>query len=141
MTKTALILATAGTLALGSIGAPAPAQARVWGWGVGPAVAGGLLAGAVIGGLASSTYGWGPYGYYGGYAPAYAWGAPGWGWGGPVYAWGGPAYYNTYAYDYPAYGYAPRYTYGYRRVFRPAYAFYRGPRFYHRWHHAWYRRW
>ena len=34
---------------------------------VGPGIAGGLIAGAVIGGVASSAYGWGPgYSYYGG---------------------------------------------------------------------------
>jgi hypothetical protein len=33
----------------------------------GDGIASGLLAGAVVGGLASSAYGWGPgYGYYGG---------------------------------------------------------------------------
>jgi hypothetical protein len=83
------------------------------------ALAGGLIAGAVIGGLASSAYAYGPgYGYYGGYAPAY-------------YA---PAYYGGY-YD----GYGPAYYgYPYRRAIRPAFAFYGGPRF---WHHRWHRHW
>ena len=74
MKKTALVLATVAALAVGTVGTTTPAQAR-WGhggWGWGPGIAGGLLAGAVIGGIASSAYGWGPgYGYYGGYAPAY----------------------------------------------------------------------
>jgi Cyclic nucleotide-binding domain len=49
-----------------------------------PGIAGGLIAGALIGGLASNAYGYGPgYGYYGGYAPGY--------YGG--YA---PAYYGGY---------------------------------------------
>jgi hypothetical protein len=58
MKKTALVLATVGALALGTIGTTTPAQAR-WhgGWGWGPGLAGGLLAGAVIGGIASSAYG------------------------------------------------------------------------------------
>jgi hypothetical protein len=142
MRKTALVLATAGALGVASIAAPAPAEAR-GGWGWGGAVAGGLLAGAVIGGIASSAYAWGPgypYGYYGGYPYGYYGGYA------PAYAWGGPAYYGAYAYDdvYTApayttvtYGYAPSY-YRYRRVVRPAYAYYRGPgpRYYvhHRWH-------
>jgi hypothetical protein len=141
MRKTALVLTTVGTLGLTSIAAPAPAEARGWGWGGwgwGGAVAGGLLAGAVIGGIASSAawgpgYGYygGPYGYYGGgYAPAYAWGGP---------AYGGYAYddvYPAYGYSTVTYGYGPSY-YGYRRVVRPAYAYYGGPRvrvFHHRWH-------
>src|SRR6201996_1628063 len=121
MKKTALVLATVGALACGTIGTASPAQAR-WGhggWGWGPGIAGGLLAGAVIGGIASSAYGWGPgYGYYGGYAPAY---------------YGG--YYGPYAYA-PTYAYvAPAYGYRYRRVFRPAHAYYGGPVWHHRGHH------
>ena len=115
MKKTALVLATVGALAVGTIATTTPAQAH-WrgGFGWGPGIAGGLLAGAVIGGIATSAYGWGPYGY--GYAPAY---------------YGG--YYGPYAYA-PAY-HAPAYGYRYHRVFRPAYAYYGGP--YHRWHHRW----
>jgi hypothetical protein len=63
-----------------------------------------LITGAVIGGLASSAYAWGPdYGYYGGYAPSYYDpGCPEPGYG---------AYYNCGAYAVPGYGgYAP---YGY----------------------------
>ena len=72
MKKTALVLATVGALAVGTIGTATPAKAWHGGWGWGPGIAGGLIAGAVIGGIASSAYGWGPgYGYYGGYAPAY----------------------------------------------------------------------
>jgi hypothetical protein len=95
----------------------------------------GLIAGAVIGGLASSAYGYGPgYGYYGGYGyPAY--------YGGYGY----PAYYGGYA---PAYyggystAYAPAYYggYRYRRVVRPAFALYTGPRWHHRHRHH-YRHW
>jgi len=133
MKKTALVLATVSALGMSAVAAPTPAEAR-WrgGFGWGPGIAGGLVAGAVIGGLASSAYGWGPgYGYpgYYGYAPAYYGGYD----YGP-YPWGGysTTYYST--------GYAPAY-YGhrYRRVIRPAYAYYGGsfPRrhFYgHRWH-------
>src|SRR5215470_10766185 len=114
MKKTALVLATVGALAVSAVAAPTPAEAR-WrgGFGVGPALAGGLIAGAVIGGLASSAYAYGPgYGYYDGYAPAYYGG-----YGYDPYPWGGytTTYYST--------GYAPAYD-GYRRVVRPAYAFY-----------------
>jgi len=126
MKKTALVLATAATIGLSAVTAPSPAEAR-GGWGWGGALAGGLIAGAVIGGLASSAYGYGPgYGYYGGYAPAY--------YGG--YA---PAYYGGYSTTYYD-GYAPAYYgYRYRRVVRPAFAYYSGPRYYVR--HRHYRHW
>jgi hypothetical protein len=64
-----------------------------------------LIAGAVIGGVASS-YAWAPgYGYYSGYAPGYGYrGCPEPGYG---------EYYNCGAYAVPGYGgYAPAY-YGY----------------------------
>ena len=87
-------------------------RGRGWGWG-----AGGLLAGAIIGGAIASSA---PYGYYGGgpYYGGYGYG-PGYGYG---YA---PAYYGGYG---PSYGYGgyyagPRY-YGYR-AYRPYY----GPRY------------
>jgi len=134
--KTALVLATVGTLGLSAVAAPTPAEAR-WRGGFGPALAGGLIAGAVFGGLASSAYAYGPgYGYYGypryyggGYAPAY--------YGGYGYPWGGytTTYYST--------GYAPAYYgYAYRRIVRPAYAYYGAPFprrnfHHHRWHHHW----
>src|ERR1043166_5131435 len=57
MKKTALVLATVGALGVSAVAAPTPAEAR-WrgGWGGwGPGLAGGLIAGAVIGGLASSA--------------------------------------------------------------------------------------
>ena len=114
MKKAALALATAATIGVSALVAPSPAQAwRGGGWG--PGLAAGLIGAAVIGGIASSAYAYGPgygyyggpgYGYYGGYAPAY--------YGG--YA---PAYYGGYRSGY--YG-GP----GYRRVIRPAYAYY-GP--------------
>jgi hypothetical protein len=138
MKKTALVLATAGVLGLSAVAAPTPAEAR-WRGGFGPALAGGLIAGAVIGGIASSAYAYGPgYGYYDGY-PGY--------YGG--YA---PAYYGGYGYDpypsggyattYYSTGYAPAYTgYRYRRVVRPAYSYYAGPyprrHFYHHRYHRW----
>jgi hypothetical protein len=137
MKKTALVLATVAALGVSAIAAPAPAEARIRGFA--PAVAGGLIAGAVVGGLASSAYAWGPgYGYDDGYAPVY-------------YRSYAPGYYG-YAYDYDApynwgayttttyYGDAAPayYGYRYRRVVRPAFAYYGGPR----WgHHRWYRGW
>jgi hypothetical protein len=138
MQKTALVLATVGALGLSTVAAPTPAEAHWRGGGFGPALAGGLLAGAVIGGLASSAYAYGPgYGYYrpayyGGYAPAYYGG-----YGYDPYPWGGytTTYYTT--------GYAPAYYgYRYRRVVRPAYAHYGAPFprrhfHHHRWHHRW----
>src|SRR5436305_2676622 len=85
LNKVALALAAAGALGLSATAIPLPAQAQPW---VGPAVVGGLAAGALIG--ASSAYAWGPYGY-GGYTPAYY---------GAGYA---PTYFGSgYAYDYDA---------------------------------------
>lgn len=127
MKKTALVLTTVGVLGLSALAAPTRAEAH-WRGGWGPGIAGGLLAGAVIGGIASSAYAYGPgHGYYGGYAPAY--------YGGYGYPYGGytTTYYST--------GYAPAYYgYRYRRAYRPAFAYYSGPfprrHFYHqRWHH------
>src|SRR2546423_15690370 len=70
MRKAAMALAAAATLGLSTVAAPAPRQARHFGHGFGPALAGGLIAGAVIGGLASSAYAYGPgYCYYGGSPP------------------------------------------------------------------------
>jgi len=153
MMHKALILATAATIGTAAVTAPAPAEARGWGhgWGIGPAVVGGLAAGAVFGGLAAAaSYPYGPYysydydnygynngPYYGSGGPAYV----------PAYSYGeGPAYYGSYAYDngyYPDYGsgvtvsvgVGPSY-YGYRHVVRPAYAYYRGP--YRHFHHHYY---
>ena len=117
MRKAPLALAAAAVLGLTAVTAPSPAEAHWRGGGFFPAVAGGLIAGAVIGGLASNAYAYGPgYGYYGGYPRYY---------GG--YA---PAYYGGY-YDEPYYP-----VVRYRRVVRPAFAYYGGPRFYGpRFHH------
>ena len=120
MKKAVLALATAATIGVTALAAPSPAHAwRGGGWG--PGLAGGLIAGALIGGIASSAYAYGPgYGYYGG---------PGYGdYGG--YA---PAHYGGYRSSYyvPAY-YGPRY----RRVVRPAYAYY-GPRYYRGYRYRW----
>jgi hypothetical protein len=134
MRKTALVLATVGALGVSAVAAPSPAEARWRGGGFGPALAGGLLAGAVIGGIASSAYAWGPgYGYYDGYPGYYGGYAPAYYGGYDPYPWGGytTTYYST--------GYAPAWSsYRYRRVVRPAFAYYSGPfprrHFVHRWH-------
>jgi len=123
MKRTILALATAATVGLTAL-ASSPAEAQWRGGGWGPGIAGGLIGAAVVGGIASSAYGPGPgYGYYGGY--------PGYGYDGyaPVYSGGyAPAYYGGYETSYaPAY-YGPRY----RRVVRPAYAYYGGPRYHQR---------
>jgi hypothetical protein len=136
MKKTVLALATAATIGVSALVAPSPAQAWRGGWG--PGLAAGLIGAAVIGGIASSAYAYGPgygyyggpgYGYYGGYAPAYYGGyAP------AYYNYGyAPAYYGGYGSGYyaPAY-YGP----GYRRVIRPGYAYY-GPRHYRGYRYRW----
>src|SRR6202045_614442 len=75
MKKAALALATAATIGVSALVAPSPAQAwRGGGWGVG--LAAGLIGAAVIGGIASSAYAYGPgYGYYGGPGYGYYGGA------------------------------------------------------------------
>jgi hypothetical protein len=65
MKKAAVVFSAGAVMAMMAVSVPTPAEAR-GGWGWGPGIAGGLLAGALIGGLASSAYGYGPgYGYYG----------------------------------------------------------------------------
>lgn len=95
------MIATAATVGVTAVAAPAPVEARGW---YGPGIAGGLVAGAVIGGIAANAWGYGPrygygpgYGYYG-YAPAYAYV--------PAY----PIVRRTYVYG-PGYygGYGPGY--------------------------------
>jgi hypothetical protein len=124
MRKAPLALAAAAVLGMTAVTAPSPAEAHWRGGGWGPGLAGGLLAGAIIGGIASSAYAYGPgYGYYGG--------------GYPYYGGYAPAYYGGY-YDEPYYP-----VVRYRRVIRPAYAYYGGPRFYgpRYYRGGYYRRW
>jgi hypothetical protein len=109
--KAPFILATAGALLLTGIAMPQPAEA--WRGRFGPGIAGGLVAGAIIGGLAaSSVYAWDPgYAYYGpAYGPVYG---PAYGpvyYGPPYYPRQCPGpgygdYYNCGAYAVPGYGY------------------------------------
>ena len=123
MRKAMMALATLGTVGCTALATTSPAEAHWRGGGWGPGLAAGLIGAAVIGGIASSAYAYGPgYGYYG--YPGY-----GYGYYGGGYA---PAYYGYDGYA-PAYygGYSPVY-YGarYRRVIRPAFAYYGGPRYY-----------
>ena len=70
MKKLALALAASATIAAGTLSAPAPANAGCFGCWVGAGVAGGLVAGAIIGSAARPYYG--PGYYYGpGPAPVY----------------------------------------------------------------------
>src|ERR1700704_5253702 len=103
MKKAVLALATAATVGFTALAAPSPAEAR-WRGGFGPGLAAGLIGAAVIGGLASSAYAYGPGygyydgydgydGYYGGYAPAYYGGYPGY-YGGYTSSYYAPAYYG-----------------------------------------------
>jgi hypothetical protein len=91
MTRLLTILAAGTALAVVSIAAPTTAEARWRGGGVAAGVIGGIAAGAIIAGAASSSY----------YGPGYAY-DPGYAYP-PSYAYEGPAYYGG------GYGY-----YGYR---------------------------
>ena len=96
-----LALATAVTIGMSALTAKSPAEARWrgggWGGGWGPGLSG-LVGAAVIGGIASSAYAYGPgyayyggypsYGYYGGYAPGYYYG----GYASRPYGYGGYGY-------------------------------------------------
>ncbi len=112
MRKLALVVASASTLVFTAVANPCPAHARHYRhhyhhYGYGPGIVGGLIAGALITGIASSVYGYPGYGYWDGYYPGY--------YGGyyPRY-YGGyyPGYYGGYVYR--RHYYAP---YGYRRYY------------------------
>lgn len=106
MRKTLTAVVAAATLATAVIAMPTPADARRGWWG--PALIGGLFAGALIGSAFARPYYGGYGGYYGGY--------------------GYPAYGGYYGYYRPAY-YAPAY---YAPVYRPVYyGGYYGPRAYY----------
>jgi hypothetical protein len=66
MKATMIGVVTAAALALTSVAAPQPAEAR--GGRIAAGVIGGLAAGALIGGALAAPRYYGPYGYYG---PAY----------------------------------------------------------------------
>jgi hypothetical protein len=101
MKKAAVVLSATAVIAMTIVSIPTPVEAR-GGWGWGPGIAGGLIAGALIGGLASSAYGYGPrygyygpgYGYYGGGAPVYYGG-----YGHPYYGGYGNPYYGGYGHN------------------------------------------
>jgi hypothetical protein len=119
MRKAPLALAAAAVVGLTAVAAPSPAKA--WRGGFYPGLAGGLIAGAVIGGIASSAYAYGPGYGYGGYGPYYGGGYYGGGYA-PAYYGGGYAPYGGYS------GYGGYYGGPYvRRVYRPAYAYYGRP--------------
>src|SRR5258705_2774672 len=64
MRKAAVVFSAAAVTVMTAVSIPTPVEAR-GGWGWGPGIAGGLIAGALIGGLASNAYGYRPgYGYY-----------------------------------------------------------------------------
>lgn len=129
MKKAVIMFASVAALAIGTVASPAPAEAR---GGFGPGLAGGLIAGALISGIASNAYGYG-------YGPRYGYGySPGYGYYGGGYA---PVYYGSMYYEGAPVYYGPRYP-RYGRVIRPAYAYYGGPRYYGGWHHhRWHRHW
>ena len=56
MKKAAVVFSAAAVMAMTAVSVPTPVEAR-GGWGWGPGIAGGLIARALIGGLASSAYG------------------------------------------------------------------------------------
>jgi hypothetical protein len=69
MRKTLIALATAATVAVAAVATPTVAEARHFGFG-GPALFGGLVAGALLSGAFAPRY----YGYYPGY---YGYNGPG----------------------------------------------------------------
>ncbi|HKA76035.1 MAG TPA: hypothetical protein VKD19_02895 [Pseudolabrys sp.] len=76
MKKTMLALATATTLAVGTLGAPTGANAGCYGCGVGAGIAAGVIGGAIIGGAIANSqpryYAPAPgYVVYEGYGAAY----------------------------------------------------------------------
>lgn len=83
MKSPAIICASIGALALATIAATAPVQAR----GFGRAFVGGAVAGAVLAGAASSAYAYAP-------GPGYAYESYGW----------RPGYYGRYGHPYETYG-------------------------------------
>ena len=75
MKKTVFALATAATLAVGTLSAPTTADARCYGCAVGAGIAAGVIGGAIIGGAIANS---GPR-YYGpepGYVVYEGYGAP-----------------------------------------------------------------
>ena len=82
MKKAIFAIATAATLAVASLSAPTPAEARCVGCAVGAGVIGGLAAGAIIGGAIANSqpryYGPEPgYVVYNGYGAPYPVACPG----------------------------------------------------------------
>jgi hypothetical protein len=82
MRKAILAIAAAATLAVGTLSVPDTADARCRGCGVGVGIAGGLVAGAIIGGAIANSqpgyYGPAPgYVVYNGYGAPYPVGCPG----------------------------------------------------------------
>ena len=55
MRKAAVVFSAAALLTITAVSVPKPAEAG-GGWGWGPGIAGGLIAGAIIGCIASSAY-------------------------------------------------------------------------------------
>src|SRR5262245_64620233 len=96
MPRTITAIVAAAGIAAATLATPKPAEARCIGCWVGAGIAAGIIGGAI----ASSAYGYGPYGYgYGGYG----------GYGGFGFA---PSYGYAYAPAY-SYGYSPSYGYGF----------------------------
>jgi hypothetical protein len=86
-----LAIATAATIALGTVAAPTDAEAGRRGGAVAAGIIGGLAAGAIIGGAIAAPRYYGPGPYYGGgyyYEPAPAYYAP------PPAYYGPPCYWQ-----------------------------------------------
>jgi hypothetical protein len=89
--KLVFAFAASATIAAGTMSVPAPAQAGCVGCWVGAGVAGGLVAGAIIGSAARPYYYGGPGYYYGpGPAPVYY---------GPVCHWRRERYWDGFAWN------------------------------------------
>ena len=76
MKKTVFALATAATLAIGTLSAPTTADARCYGCAVGAGVAAGVIGGAIIGGAIANSATSGYYAPAPGYVVYEGYGAP-----------------------------------------------------------------
>jgi hypothetical protein len=104
MRKPITAIVAAGAIAVATMSAPKPAEARCRGCWIGAGIAASIIGGALFAASRSSGYGYYGYPAYSGYGPYYEY--PGYGYG--------EGYGNAcapFACGYSYYGYAPAYRY------------------------------